>query len=169
MAELIIDTNVLLVAKGDSTMSWNCVEACTNLLDQVFDHQHIVVIDDNYILLEEYENNCLNPYYPPNYANRFLRWLWTNQSNPSVVKQVTITPTGHKDFEEFPESLRKEGFDLSDRKFVAVAAANNFNARIVQAADSKWIGWHSSLVNEGVSIFLPCEKELRAIHARKQK
>lgn len=168
MAELIIDTNVPLVAKGISDMPQTCVSRCVELLDEILSNKHIVVIDDKYLLIEEYEHK-MNQLSEINYANRFLKWLLTNQSNPSRVKQVSITPTGHYEFEEFPQSLKDVQFDNSDRKFVAVAIANNNQAPIVQASDSKWIGWEAALNLEGIGIIFLCKHELTRVYERKQK
>jgi len=166
MAELILDTNLPLIAKGVSNFSAECIEACKGWLDEIFDNQHLIVIDDEYHLLDEYRNS-MDSSGPQDYGNRFLKWIYTNQGNPALVKQVHIHSIGGHDFSEFPESLRQIGFDRSDRKFVALAIANNCQAPIIQAGDSKWIGWQGSLAEHGVNLILPCLSELKMIYKKK--
>lgn len=104
---------------------------------------------------------------PQDYGNRFLKWIYTNQANPDLVKQVHLHSIDDNDYLEFPESLRQIGFDRSDRKFVALAIANKCLAPILQAGDSKWIGWQAPLEVHGVNLILPCFEELKLIYDKK--
>ena len=56
-------------------------------------------------------------------------------------------------FAEFP-ALAPEcpAIDPADRKFIAVANAHPDKPPIVQATDSKWIGWREFLVKAGVTV-----------------
>ena len=101
------------------------------------------------------------------WVNKLFRWLVTNLSNPSRIKQVEIHESGSDDFIEFPESLRTIGFYPSDRKFVATAVANDKTAPIVQASDSKWIGWEPVLNAEGIEVHFLCRNELETIFNHK--
>ncbi len=139
MMEYIIYTNVPLVAQGDaSQMSEDCTINCANFLEKLFQGHFKLVIDDNYHLIGEYEQKMIQGYHTQ-YGRRFLKWIYNYQANPIKVKTVEINQLDEYNFEEVPQSLIEIGFDNSDRKFIAVAIANENNAPIVQAADSEWI------------------------------
>ncbi len=57
--EYVIDTNVLLVANNLSGMSSDCAEGCIRFI-QSFWRQHTLVIDNQYLVLQEYMHK-LNP------------------------------------------------------------------------------------------------------------
>jgi hypothetical protein len=84
----VIDTNVLLVANGQhDDASPGCVVECVNRL-QGMQREGIVVIDDEYRILGEYQNKtCINP--PKGVGDVFLKWLLRNSSSPRV-EQVTL-------------------------------------------------------------------------------
>jgi hypothetical protein len=167
MAEFIVDTNVPLVASGLSEqMSIECQKTCFEFLEKLINGNDLVVIDDQYWILGEYEHEMKRQ---GTYGHQFLKWLLRNSHDLRKVKFVTIHPVGKSeyDFEEFPETLEAVDFDNSDRKYVAVAVANNFVAPIVEAADSKWIGWQEALAAEGIGVVFLCKKELEEIYERK--
>ena len=103
------------------------------------------------------------------YIRAFLKWLYTNIANPARVKSVSIHPDTDIEFVEVPQRIHDAGFDRSDRKFVAVAVANNKNAPIVEAGDSKWIGWEPVLTAEGIVVNFLCRDELKVIYDKKMK
>jgi hypothetical protein len=159
MSECIIDTNVALVANPPTHMSTKCSTACVEFIESVLSGEHLVVIDDNYLLIEEYEH-FRNSKNPNTYSHRFLRWIYNYQADPKFIKQVKITRIGDSDFTEIPASLNKVGIDASDKKFIAVSIANKCKAPIYEAADSKWIGWEKSLSENGVKVVFLCKDEL---------
>ncbi len=168
MKEYIVDTNVPLVANGASDMGLDCMAACIQFIEGFNQNQNILIIDDRYLILGEYEHG-LNPKGQPGIGDRFLRWALTNSTNTSRVKQVSITPEGPSgyDFEEFPATLEDVLIDHSDKKFIALAKANQCKAPIAQASDSKWIGWINALKQEGIMVNFLCYQELEAIYQRK--
>lgn len=169
MTEYIVDTNVPLVAQGTaSQMSSNCEMNCGDFLEKLFQGHFKLVIDNNYHLIREYENKMTKG-SQVQYGNRFLKWIYTNQANPLKIKTVEIEQIDEFNFAEVPQSLIDINFDNSDRKFVAVAVANKNQAPIVQAADSKWIGWEEALNNIGVRIYFLCKEELQVIYQTKKK
>ncbi|MDP2338603.1 MAG: hypothetical protein Q8N05_19575 [Bacteroidota bacterium] len=169
MTEYIVDTNVPLVAQGTAKqMSSDCVLNCVNFLEQLFQGQFLLVIDTEYHLIGEYSIQ-MNKGSQYQYGNRFLKWIFNNQANPLKIKAVKITQLDEFNFEEVPQNLIDIGFDNSDRKFVAVAIANNNQAKIVQAADSKWIGWEEALNIEGITVCFLCKEELKVIYQTKKK
>lgn len=166
MDEIIVDTNVPLTADG-GYLSVTCQGHCAEFIEAVIRGKLTVVIDDQWHLIREYQNKM-----PGSTQGSFSRLFWkyvvTNMADSNKVKQVSITAIGDDDFEEFPQSLRDEiDFDVSDRKFVAVAVANDGKAPIAQAADSKWIGWETALKEVGVNILFLCKDELSAKYQEK--
>jgi hypothetical protein len=99
MTECIIDTNVPLVADPSTHMSEQCSATCADFIESVLSGKYRMVIDDAYILLEEYEHyrNNQNPF---TYPHRFLKWLYTHQTNLRYIKQVTINRTAQTTFKK---------------------------------------------------------------------
>jgi hypothetical protein len=91
-------------------------------------------------------------------------------ANSSKVSTVNLTPTNHAKttFEEFPPDRELEtAFDPADRKFVAASYAHPDRPPIVEAADSKWLGWEDSLQSHGIKLEVLCRDELQAIRDAK--
>lgn len=151
----VIDTNVLLVANRDhQDVSADCVTACVERL-LTMERSGIVVIDDGYRILGEYQNKTrLNP--PKGVGDVFLKWLLRHAGNAARVEQVPLTelPTGF--FAEFPDAVLQKDFDPPDRKFAAVAHAHPERPPIWQAADSKWLDWWPALLAKGVQVEFLC-------------
>lgn len=166
MHEFIVDTNVPLIAKGDSHMSTMCEENCANFIEGFLTGKKILVIDDEYAILDEYMR-CIPTTGPINFASIFLKWIYENQANVNKVKQVKINKIGEKKFEEIPSSLSNLNIDPSDLKFIAVAISNGGKAPIAEAADSKWIGWENELLKNNVKLHFNCKKELNDVFKRK--
>jgi len=167
MVEYIVDTNVPLVAQGEAEqMSLNCQKECALFLEELFNGHIKLVIDSDYHLIGEYSNKMTKG-SQAQYGNRFLKWILSNQANHSKIKTVDIHAVDQYNFEEVPQSLVDLGFDNSDRKFVAVAIANNNQAKIAQSADSKWIGWEEALKKEGIHVHFLCRQELDVIFKKK--
>jgi len=166
MVEFIVDTNVPLIARGASHMSLECEDNCAKFIEHFLRGRQILVIDDAYAILDEYMKR-IETTGPPDYSNRFLKWLFENQGNPHRVKLVKINQIGENNFEEIPESLGHLKIDPSDLKFIAVAIANKGKAQIAEASDSKWIGWESELNSHNIQIRFICKRELNEIFKRK--
>lgn len=171
MTAIVIDTNVLLVADGQAKqMSDACVSACLTRLERVRAKEQ-VVLDDSSLILDEYHNK-LFPYKSQEPGSAFLKWLLQVQGDSRHVSWVTITLTNaeYKTFAEFPSDAELEAaFDADDRKFVAAANAHPDKPSILQAADSKWLGWEDQLKQHGIQVEYPCRGELKEIQKRNSK
>lgn len=168
MAELIIDTNVPIVAQGNSAFSFDCENVCADFMEKIIAGKNTIVLDSDGYILSEYENNH-NKKGPSTYLKVYLKWLYNNIGNPQKVKFVDIHSDGNKLFVEVPDSISIIGFDRSDLKFIALSIANSNLAPIVEAADSKWIGWEKALNDEGISVIFLCKSELQLIYEKKIK
>lgn len=155
----IIDANVLVVAHNKLPQaSRQCVTSCTQFLGTV-EKSGILVIDDCWRILKEYQNNVLGS-GQPTVGYKFLEWILRNYKNPSRCEQVYITQIAENDFAEFPQSPSLAGFDPSDRKFVAVALTHPQRPAIANAVDSDWRNYESALADHGVKVDFLCP-ELR--------
>jgi hypothetical protein len=171
MTAIVIDTNVLLVADGKAPqMSGACQTMCENRLRRI-ELKEQVVLDDTQLILNEYHNK-LSPYRSPTYGSAFLKWLLQVQGDRRHVELVTITPTNAEQtkFKEFlPDTTLEAAFDPADRKFVAASYAHTKKPPILEAADSKWLGWEEQLAGHGIKVEVLCRGELEIVRERKTK
>uniref|UniRef100_B8HK87 PIN domain-containing protein n=1 Tax=Cyanothece sp. (strain PCC 7425 / ATCC 29141) TaxID=395961 RepID=B8HK87_CYAP4 len=166
---VVVDTNVLVIANGTDCeqASDECVKQCRIKLGQI-ERQGIIVVDSGWLILNEYKGQVRTK-FTGRVGNRskdvgsfFLIWVLTNRNNPKHCSQVKITPTLNNDgsFEEFPNDPGLAGFDLSDRKFVAVACAHPANPPIVNAVDTDWRDYREPLKQAGVMVEFLCPELL---------
>lgn len=155
MLKVVIDTNVLLVANQQhSDISTECVTSCIERLQEI-QSTGVVVIDDGFIILGEYQNKTrINP--PRGVGDVFLKWLLRNMGNAQRVEMVSVTQTAIDFYAEFPDQALQAEFDPPDRIFPAVANAHPDKPPIWQAADCKWIDWWPALAEHGVKVKFLC-------------
>ena len=167
----IVDTNVPLVANlakeplniPDDLV--DCVDECVDAIDYVTSGQGRLVIDDGNEFFDEYRNK-LSMSGQPGVGDRFMKWVHDHQYLFADQDRVNITKAGSS-YTEFPEHDDLENFDLSDRKFVAVANSHPEKPPILQATDSKWWGWKNALMDEGITVVFLCPDYITAKYAEK--
>lgn len=138
MSAKVIDTNVLIVANNKAQhASLDCLSRCISELEEV--RQQIIVIDDAFLILNEYKLQ-VSPLGQPGVGDAFLLWLLRNFANPERCETVKLTPNDRNSFVEFPSDPKLAAFDPSDHKFVAAANASSNSPEILNAVDSDW--WH---------------------------
>lgn len=177
MNAVVIDTNVILVAKGMSEQAWpECVAKCQDRLDQIIEGPEKVVIDDNWIILDEYldYHEDADSTTQTRVGGGFLDWFIRNHKNPEQCVQVTITPTQDgRGFEEFPDDPVLRNFDPDDRKFIAVAVVyeniHQQKALLLQALDSQWYGFREVFIRSGLEIEFICEENIRHLYERRSE
>ena len=159
MKAVVIDTNVLLVANGSHPeVSNECRIACiSKLLD--CRKTGIVVIDDSYSILREYEKKTF-PNTPKGPGDAFLKWLLQNKNNRQRVHKVPLFGSTQIETSVLPELSMLEGFDPADLKFVQVALSHQRRPPIWQASDSKWLAWWQTLAGHGVVVTFLCPGEI---------
>ncbi len=166
MAEVVIDTNVLMVASGrHEDVGPACVLACVERLRRV-QRRDVVVIDDAFRILREYRAN-LEPRRGKGVGEAFLKWLLQNHANAARVHKAALTERAPDEFAEFPDRELATRFDPPDRKFVAVACAHPAKPPVLQATDSKWLRWAAALAANGVRVEFLCPDEIRRFFAAK--
>lgn len=159
----LVDTNVAIVANGKSEQADDSlVEKCINAILEVT-HKGGLVIDEAGFIFEEYRQN-LSLSGQPGTGDAFMKWVHDHQWNPKFCERRTITllAKNGRVFEEFPAAAALAKFDLSDRKFVAVANAATPKRPILQAVDFKWWGWKDALAAEGIMVIFLDEAKAEA-------
>lgn len=172
MSVLVVDTNVPLTANrypGDKASS--CPARCVLRLRPILAGETRFVLDTGRRILREYMHKLRS--HNSGIGDQFLKHVLTNHTNPALCDQVQITPKSEGDsvtgenFEEFPHSEETANFDWPDRKFVAVANVHPSKPPILQASDSKWLGWYPALRAAGVRVQFICYHEAVATYAKK--
>lgn len=166
----VVDTNVPIVAnratdKGKkdggallSDIPMSCISGCVDIIDKVT-RERLLVIDESGEIFDEYKKR-LSFTGQPGVGDKFLKWVHDHQWSLPKKQRVRITKI-RESYAEFPEHTGLEDFDLSDRKFVAVANAHSEKPVIVQASDSKWYGWKNALAECGIEVEFVCTEYIK--------
>lgn len=138
MDELVIDTNVLILANArddlvDDHNHLRCVLACTLFLRDVESNGR-VHLDSSRLILAEYTRYCSYSGQPGT-GDRFFLWLHNNQANEDRVCWSDISESASRGFDEFPDVSGLIGFDMDDRKFVATSRACSLHPTVANATD----------------------------------
>ena len=118
------------------------------------------MLDDRYLIFQEYEKN-LSYSGKPGAGDRFFQWLLLNQANLQSCRIVSINPDPNREFTEFPADPALASFDPSDRKFVAVAIASGTAPEILNASDTDWWNDLKALQRHGVNVAFLCPELMR--------
>ena len=166
---VVVDTNVMLAANG-ADKEWLPIRAaCAERLSAIKSGSRVCV-DSLYLILGEYGHKLPSRSRSGD-GDMFYLWVAQNLKNPELCEQVQITPLNadRTQFEEFPaiDPTVLALVDHSDKKFISVAHAHTAKPPIVEATDSKWIGWRDGLAAVGLTVEFIDEQFLRAIYIRK--
>ena len=162
----IVDTNVILVANGQhDDVGPPCVAACALKLQSIMAGGRIA-LDQDFEILLEYQNKTT-----PKKGNRpgdaFVKWALQNNANATKCDRIELHSHPDRGYKSFPDDERLSKFDPPDRKFVAVAAAHKNHPPILQAADSKWLGWAPALSDHGIEVDFLCPGDIQRFHDKK--
>ena len=166
----IVDTNVPKTAnRGRDTAAIppaevKCILACIEAVTKVVSNFSLV-LDAGDEIFTEYRRQ-LHLSGLPGIGDAFVKWVHENRYLLPDESRVAITPNGDS-YDEFPAHDGLTSFDRSDRKFVAVANAHPEKPTILQATDSKWIGWESPLAECGISVEFLCRELAEALYRQK--
>lgn len=159
MAEVVVDTNVLLVAEGmHDDVSEECVLSCVQRLEAIMKND-TVVLDDGFRLLDEYQHK-LSARRGKGVGSAFLKWLLQHRAGDRRVAMVSLTELAANRFAEFPVAALESEFDPPDRKFPAIANAHPSRPPILQATDSKWLRWWPELKAAGIDVEFLCPQDV---------
>ncbi|WP_223543956.1 hypothetical protein [Pseudomonas sp. BF-B-28] len=162
----VVDTNVILAANGaHAEISEECMASCIVELFEL-KSSGVVVIDDCYRILNEYQNKTNNK-KGKGAGDVFLKWLLQNNANVKRCHQVTLTELEENKYLEFPVPALEEVFDAPDRKFAAVANVHPQKPNILQAADCKWLDWSDELGKTGIKVDFICRVDVLRFYKKK--
>lgn len=164
----IVDTNVILVANGQhENVGSDCVADCATRLAKIMSHGRIA-LDSEFEVLSEYQNKT-QPVRAKRPGDVFVKWVLQNRSNVSRCDAVLIEKHPTRMYKTFPDDARLAAFDVSDRKFIAIAAAHPRKPTILQATDSKWVTWSAALSDHGLAVEFLCRAEIERFHRQKNQ
>ncbi|RLB98170.1 MAG: hypothetical protein DRH34_14195 [Deltaproteobacteria bacterium] len=143
-----------------------CVQECVNSIEKIMKTGGLVLDSKNEIF-DEYRGQ-LAMKGQPGVGDRFLKWLHYNQYSFPDSDRVNITKNGDT-YDEFPDHTDLIAFDISDRKFVAVANAHPDKPPILEATDSKWWGWRNALKEATISVKFICPDYIKTKYHDKMK
>lgn len=159
MAEVVVDTNVLLVAEGmHDEVSEECVLSCVQHLQEIM-RSDTVVLDSAHRILSEYQHK-MSARRGKGVGSVFLKWLLQNQAHARHVAYVELSEHGTDCFAEFPVATLEPEFDPPDRKFPAVANGHPSKPPILQATDCKWLRWWPALKAAGIDVRFLCPEDV---------
>ncbi len=168
----VVDTNVPktanLATKFDlkSDVPCECILACIEAVNHVV-KKKCLVIDSCDEIFDEYRRQ-LSLQGQPGVGDVFMKWVHDNRWSLPANQRVAITKNGDS-YNEFPEHQNLKNFDISDRKFVAVSNAHESKPTILQATDSKWVGWKDALNECGIMVEFICSKHLHVKYKKKMR
>ena len=156
----LIDTNVPKTANlagkaGHPQELINCVLRCVEAITYYTEHGGLVMDAGDEIFTEYRRQLSFSLRGEPGVGDKFMKWVNDNRWGFPPEDRVRITKNGDT-YNEFPHHDGLSEFDISDRKFVAVANAHRDNPPILQGTDSKWWGWQDALRDVGIEVDFLC-------------
>ena len=158
----VIDTNVPLVVKFPDGHPEELVAACEELLEDIIEHERIVVTDEHDEIIEEYFRQ-LDFSGRGTLGDAFAKWVFDRRWTWDAAARPNIEPRGENVYGVLEGD--HDDFDPSDRKFVAVAKVSG--APVRQATDTKWLDWAEALRRHGVTVRYVHEASIRNAYRSK--
>jgi hypothetical protein len=152
---VVVDTNVLAVAEGLHPEAPDvCRAACINLAEKL-NEGLVTAVDAGDEIVSEYLS-ALKGAASSGLGKKTAQRLFRLRRDPSVCRQVVVTPTDAPPggYEEVPEQLRD--FDTDDQKFIAVAAAAYSQPQIYTAVDGEWWDRKRDFLDAGLDLQFLC-------------
>jgi hypothetical protein len=153
MTKLILDTNVAAVANGQhDDVTTECMDACKIFLASA-PTKFVVLLDDADAIQQEYAH-ALQQSRPYGLGALFLQYIYRHQYDTSRVQRVALPLSAGGEYVDFPTDPALAAFDLSDRKFVALARRTC--TPVTNATDSDWAHARADLYRNGVQVQFLC-------------
>ncbi|MEW6536442.1 MAG: hypothetical protein AB1454_12605 [Candidatus Auribacterota bacterium] len=168
----VVDTNVPVTANKATNPNSipvneaSCVQKTVDAIVEIT-RKGCVVIDSGYEIFNEYRSH-LSLKGQPGLGDVFFKWIHDNIGNVANVCQVEITKHDNS-YDEFPDDPDLCNFDISDRKFIAVANAHAEKPPILEATDSEWWGYRDILQRHGIKVKFLCPDYVEEKYNRKYK
>lgn len=145
----VVDTNVLVVANGDSDQANSeCELRCIEELERIKLNGRLA-LDTTGEILAEYAKRCCRS-GSPGVGDEFFKWATDTAYVNGFLTDITPDPT--KGYAEFPDDSNLSTFDQDDRKFVAVSCAHSDESEILNAVDSDYENHQPALADSGVVV-----------------
>ena len=142
----------------------HCVLSCIIAIECVIKQGGLVIDSGDEIYNEYLHNLCLSG--QKGIGNAFMKWVHDNRWRLPDSDRVTISKNGDS-YKEFPDHEGLVNFDISDRKFVAVANAHPKKPPILQSTDCKWWGWKNALEDVGITVCFLCPEYVKDKYKKK--
>lgn len=153
MTEVIVDTNVAVVANEQNDgVATSCIDACKIFVATARD-QHVVLVDDADAIRQEYAQ-ALQQSRPYGLGALFLQHIYQHQYNLARVRRVALPVAASGEYADFPNDPALAAFDPSDRKFAALARRTGIS--VTNATDSDWIDNIAALNAYGITVDFLC-------------
>lgn len=168
----VVDTNVPRTANlainpdPRSETPDACVLACVEAVEHVIKKRGLIIDAGDEIFAEYRRQLAMRG--QPGVGDRFMKWAHDNRWGLPDCQRVKITKSGAS-YREFPRRAGLDDFDLSDRKFIAVANAHPDKPPVLQATDSEWWGWKYVLQNADVRVHFLCPEYVKNKYSRRTK
>jgi hypothetical protein len=150
----VVDTNVAIVANGrddhGAVVQHSCRLAAVEFLIELV-HKGVTFLDQAGLIQSEYRA-YLNPAGQPGVGDQFYQLIIN--SNPERVQRLELAWDEDGQYADLPAVISESGFDVSDRKFAALAI--RANATVANAVDSDWIECADVLAAGGVRVSNLC-------------
>ncbi len=155
MTEVIVDTNVAVVANDqNSGVRLSCIDACKIFVVQAR-NAHVVLIDDTDAIRQEYAQ-ALQQSRPYGLGAMFLQHIYQHRYNPARVRLVELPIGVDGEYIDFPKDPSLATFDSSDRKFAALSRKTGIP--VTNATDSDWIDSIADLTAHGITVDFLCDR-----------
>ncbi len=153
MTEVIIDTNVAVVAnRQNPDVAQGCVDNCIAFITAAHS-QHVVIVDDADAVRQEYAQ-ALQQSRPYGLGALFLQHVYQQQFNPNRVRRVNLPIGPDGEYVDFPGGGALATFDPSDRKFAALSKQTG--VAVTNAVDSDWADHLAHLHAAGIVVDFLC-------------
>ena len=156
MSEVVIDTNVMVVAnRQNAKVAQSCADACVAFLIRAR-AADVVLLDNGDEIRGEYAR-ALQQGRPYQLGMQFLIHIYQQLGNLRHVRMVELARDGDGGFADFPRDAALAAFDRSDRKFAALARATG--AAVTNATDSDWLEFLPALNGCGIEVNFLCGQD----------
>ena len=155
---IVIDTNVGIVANSEADVSTACELKCIQSLREITENGHLVLDAEGKIFAEYLRYLSLSG--EPGVGDAFMRWVNDHQHDERFCTLISLTIRSTDQIVEFPTRQSLAGFDPSDRKFVAVAAAHPDKPPIQVALDRGWMRYRDALAEVDIQVDFLCPNDI---------
>lgn len=161
MSGRIVDTNVWVVASGDSSANEDCQENCLDWLLDFRESNDPLVIDLASLTSDPVPGNSVLSELRGNLKDGSFGKDLLNQIFMANYRFDPVEIEYDGSGARLPAEIDLPGFEPADRKWVALHIAHPDRPPIHNAYDGDWIKHEKDLQKAGIAVTQLCEAELR--------